>query len=200
MITPWLVRDECRRLRDLHKAQNILLSVIKAVPSRQPSTQGEEMLERTAFLAKVDAILNTLLKKTNASRTTLRVDLPRLQLNVNAPAAEALAAGVHSIKDKTSLDQRNAVAVKWLEKNRRVFVENNCLNTTPDIAPEKEVTGEYGIRSEMVAPILYDDYLIGWVSVHNIRGPHQWTSAEIAAIESASVEVRKHIEAVEKTA
>jgi len=158
------------------------------------------MLERTAFLAKVDAILNTLLKKTNASRTTLRVDLPRLQLNVNAPAAEALAAGVHSIKDKTSLDQRNAVAVKWLEKNRRVFVENNCLNTTPDIAPEKEVTGEYGIRSEMVAPILYDDYLIGWVSVHNIRGPHQWTSAEIAAIESASVEVRKHIEAVEKTA
>ena len=158
------------------------------------------MLERTAFLAKVDVILHTLLRKTNASRTTLRVDLPLLQLGVNAPAAEALAAGVHSIKDKTSLDQRNAVAVKWLEKNRRVFVENDCLNTTPDVAPENEVIGEYGIRSEMVAPILYDDYLIGWVSVHNIRGRHQWTPAEIAAIESASAEVRKHIEAVEKTA
>lgn len=158
------------------------------------------MPKRAEFLAKVDTILNALLTQTNASRTTLRVDLPRLQLNVNAPAAEALAQGVHSIKDKTSLDQRNAVAVKWLEKNRRVFVENDCLNTTPDVAPEKEVTGEYGIRSEMVAPIIHNDYLIGWVSVHNIRGPHRWTPAEIAAIESASAEMRKHIEAAEKTA
>jgi GAF domain-containing protein len=152
---------------------------------------------KNAFLGDVQEILTRLLEQTNASRTTLRIDLPQFGLNVNAPAAEALAPGVHSIKSQTSLDQRRAVAVLWLEKNRRVFVENDCLNTTPDVAPEKEVTGIYGIRSEMVAPVIHNDDLIGWVSVHNTRGPHQWTKGEIAAIEAACVEVGRHIDALE---
>ena len=83
---------------------------------------------KIAFLGDVQAILTALLEQTNASRTTLRIDLPQFGLNVNAPAAEALAPGVHSIKSQTSLDQRRAVAVLWLERNRRVFVENDCLD------------------------------------------------------------------------
>jgi maleate isomerase len=154
------------------------------------------MTAKEAFLGNVEAILKTLLDETNASRTTLRIDLPQLGLHVNAPAAEALAPGVHSIKDKTSLDQRNAVAVKWLEKNRRVFVENDCLNTTADVAPEHEVTDVYGIRSEMVAPVIRNGHLIGWVSVHNTRGPHQWTKGEIAAIEAACAKIRSQIDAL----
>jgi maleate isomerase len=152
---------------------------------------------KNAFLDDVQAILTRLLQQTNASRTTLRIDLPDLGLNVNAPAAEALALGVHSIKHQTSLDQRRAVAVLWLEKNRRVFVENDCLNTTPDVAPEKEVTGVYGIRSEMVAPVIRNDHLVGWVSVHNTRGPHQWTKSEIAAIEAACVEVLRQLDGLD---
>jgi maleate isomerase len=152
---------------------------------------------KNAFLDEMQAMLTTLLEQTNASRTTLRIDLPQFGLDVNAPAAEALAPGVHSIKSQTSLDQRRAVAVKWLEKNRRVFVENDCLNTTPDVAPEKEVTGVYGIRSEMVAPVIRNDHLIGWVSVHNTRGPHQWTKSEIAAIEAACVEVLRQLDGLD---
>jgi maleate isomerase len=154
------------------------------------------MAGKTVFLGDVEAILKTLLEKTNASRTTLRIDLPQFGLEVNAPAAEALAPGVHSIKDKRSLDQRKAVAVRWLEQHRKVFVENDCLNTTPDVAPEKEVTDVYGIRSEMVAPVVYNGHLIGWVSVHNIRGPHRWTKSEIAAIEAACAEVGRRIDAL----
>jgi maleate isomerase len=157
----------------------------------------KDMTSKAEFVANAEAILQALLKETNASRTTLRIDLPDFGLNVNAPAAEALAAGVHSIKEKTSLDQRKAVAIKWLEKNRRVFVENDCLNTTPDVAPEQEVTGAYGIRSEMVAPVIRKDYLIGWVSVHNIRGSHQWTTNEIASIEAACAKVRQELENLE---
>ena len=59
------------------------------------------------------------------------------------------------------------------------------------------MTGVYGIRSEMVAPVIHNDDLIGWVSVHNTRGPHQWTKGEIAAIEAACVEVGRHIDALE---
>jgi GAF domain-containing protein len=172
----------------------------QAAPARvedcSPEEEGE-MANKSAFLADAEAILKRLLEQTSANRTTLRIDLPQFALNVNAPAAEVLAPGVHSIKNKTSLDQRKAVAVKWLEKNRRVFVENDCLNTTPDVAPEKEVTGDYGIRSEMVAPIIRNDCLIGWVSVHNTRGPHQWTRDEIAAIEQACVKVGQKLAGID---
>jgi maleate isomerase len=154
------------------------------------------MAGKDAFLGKVEAILAILRDETNASRTTLRIDLPDFGLHVDAPAAEALAPGVHSIKDKTSLDQRNAVAVKWLEKNRRVFVENDCLDTTADVAPEAEVTDVYGIRSEMVAPVIRHGHLIGWVSVHNTRGPHRWTENEIAAIEAACAKVGREVDAL----
>ena len=54
------------------------------------------------------------------------------------------------------------------------------------------------IRSEMVAPVVRKDDLIGWVSVHNVRGPHQWTTSEIAAIEAACAKVRRELESVEK--
>jgi maleate isomerase len=152
---------------------------------------GQEQL-----LARFEAVLQALLGAASASRTTLRIDLPRFGLHVNAPAAEALAPGVHSIKDRTSLDQRNAVAVKWLEAHRRVFVENDCLHTTPDVAPEPEVTGAYGIRSEMVAPILRGNALIGWVSVHDTRGPRRWTQQEIAAIEAACAAVGRELDGI----
>jgi maleate isomerase len=155
------------------------------------------MAGKDKFLREVDAILKTLLRTTRASRTTLRVDLPLFGLHVNAAAAEALAPGVHSIKNKTALDQRNAVAIKWLEKNRRVFVEDDCLNTTPDVAPEKEVTEVYGIRAEMVAPVIRRNTLVGWVSVHNIRGPHTWTRPEIAAIEDACVQVLGELDRID---
>jgi maleate isomerase len=155
------------------------------------------MTGKDALLARFEEILRALLKETNASRTTLRIDLPKFGLSVNAPAAEALAPGVHSIKDKTSLDQRRAVAVKWLEKHRRVFVENDCLNTTPDVAPEKEVTDIYGIRSEMVAPVVRGEHLPAWVSVHEIRGPRQWTKTEIAAIEAACTKVSQELDRLE---
>jgi maleate isomerase len=89
--------------------------------------------------------------------------------------------------------------VRWLEQHRKVFVENDCLNTTPDVAPEQEVTDVYGIRSEMVAPVVCDDQLIGWVSVHNTRGPHQWTKNEIAAIEAACAAVRRELDRIGDT-
>jgi len=154
------------------------------------------VIGKDEILGNFEAILEELLKETNASRTTLRIDLPQFGLDVNAPAAEALAPGVHSIKNKTSLDQRKAVAVRWLDKNRRVFIENDCLNTTPDVAPEKEVTDVYGIRSEMVAPIVRRDYLLGWISVHDVRGPRNWTASEVAAIERACAAVQRELDGI----
>ncbi|HEV8673514.1 MAG TPA: GAF domain-containing protein [Methylomirabilota bacterium] len=141
------------------------------------------MGRREDAIDRFQGLLRDLLEETRASRTTIRVDVPALGFHVNAPAAEARAPGVRSILTETSLDQRRAVAVKWLEKNRRVFVENDCLHAAPEVAPEREVTDVYGIRSEMVAPLVRGDVLQGWVSVHDTRGPRQWMDREVRALE-----------------
>ena len=81
---------------------------------------------------------------------------------VDTVAAESLSEGVHSILTLNTLDQRNAAAVKWLDKNRRTFVMNDTLDPwDPEVAPEREVVETYGIRSEMVAPVIKDGDLVG---------------------------------------
>jgi len=50
-------------------------------------------------------ILHDLLKTTTASRTTLRLYLPERDLYVDRVAAEAVAAGVRSIGEDSSINQ-----------------------------------------------------------------------------------------------
>jgi GAF domain-containing protein len=149
----------------------------------------------------VDALadlLDALRTDTDAGRTTVRLGDCGVGFHVDTVAAESLAEGVHSILTLNTLDQKNAVAVKWLEKHRRTFVMNDTLDPwDPEVAPEREVVEAYGIRSEMVAPVMKDGDLVGWVSVHYTRGPRVWTDAEIARIEAACESVREVLEGVD---
>lgn len=154
------------------------------------------MVDKSKVLATFEAILKTLLKDAHASRTTLRIDLPQFGINVNSPAAEALGPGVPSLKGKTSLDQRKSVAFGWLDKHRRLFIENDCATATPDMAPEPEVTQVYGIRSEMLGPIIRNGQLAGVVSVHDTKGPHPWTKAEQTALEAALKKFHEQLDAL----
>ena len=146
----------------------------------------------------LESILDKLRKDTGAGRTTVRLDHHGLGFDVDIPAAESLAEGVHSIKPHTTLDQWNAAAVKWLVRNMRTFVMNDCLNPwDPEVAPEREVIDTYGIRSEMVAPVIKSSNLVGWVSVHYTKGPRTWTEDDIKTIESACDRVREVLESVD---
>ena len=144
-------------------------------------------------------LLDALRTDTDAGRTTVRIDDRRLGFHVDTVAAESLSEGVHSILTLNTLDQRNAAAVKWLENNRRTFVMNDTLDPwDPEVAPEREVVEAYGIRSEMVAPVIKDDDVVAWVSVHYTKGPRVWTDAEIARIEAACESVREVLEGVDE--
>jgi maleate isomerase len=154
------------------------------------------MTDRDALVAGFESILKDLLRGARASRTTLRIDLPAFGLGVNLPAAEALAPGVPSLKDKASLDQRRSVAFRWLDKHRRLFIEDDCLTAEPDVAPEREVVEVYGIRSEMLGPLVRDDRLVGVVSVHDTTGPRQWTKDEIAALERACAAFQRELDRI----
>jgi len=151
---------------------------------------------QTAELAGTfDQILEALRDELGACRTTLRLDNAKHGFHVDRVCAEALVPGTRSLREETSLDQRNAVAVKWLEKNRRVFVEDDTLEAEPEVAPEREVIEVYGIRSEMVGPLIRDGELVGWLSVHYTKGPRDWKPEEVARLEGALSEVARLLDA-----
>ena len=158
---------------------------------------SSDLKSRTA--GALEDILAALRTDTDAGRTTVRLDDCGVGFHVDTVAAESLAEGVHSILTLNTLDQKNAAAVKWLEKNRRTFVMNDTLDPwDPEVAPEREVVETYGIRSEMVAPVFMGGDLVGWVSVHYTRGPRVWTDSEIARIEAACENVREVLEGVDE--
>ena len=58
-----------------------------------------------------------------------------------------------------------------------------------------ELVSVYGIRAQMLAPIVRDDRLAGVVSVHYVGGTREWSGDEIAALESAAARIRELLDA-----
>jgi hypothetical protein len=46
----------------------------------------------------------------------------------------------------------------------------------------------------MLAPVIRNDALLGWVSVHYTGSAHQWSHANVEAIETAARRVRELID------
>jgi maleate isomerase len=133
--------------------------------------------------------VDTLLEETRADRTTLRLDLPRHDLNVDLAAAEATRPGVRAIRHDSGLDQRALNTVVWLENNRRILVQ-------PDFRaepyPPQALIEHYGVRAQMLGPVVVDDVLVGWFSAHSIteRG---WSKAETAALTTLCSRAQDHL-------
>ena len=116
-----------------------------------------------------------------ASRVTLRLDTP----GKNFPAvAEALDEGVRAIRRDDSLDQRNAPTARWLMEHRDLLVQPDCETAEPP--PPRALIDAYGVRAQVLTPIVEDDSVVGWISVHETRGRRHWTAHELAAIRRAS--------------
>lgn len=129
------------------------------------------------------SLVSDLLAKVGASRTTIRLDVPAHGFRVNAVVAEARAPGVSSMAVTGSIDQRKTQTVSWLERERRILVQNDC--STAEVQPPKELMHVHGTRAMMLAPIVRDDALAGWISVHYNVSVREWSAADVAALESA---------------
>jgi maleate isomerase len=148
------------------------------------------MAESTPFRE----ILEELLRSTGASRTTLRLDLPDQDAGLDEVVAEALAPGVHSIRGDTSIrNLRGTSTVRFLEEQRRPLVQNDCL--ADDLAPPPELIELYGVRAQMLAPIVREGRLAGVISVHYVPGPRQWSAENIAALREAAERVQRVLDA-----
>jgi maleate isomerase len=143
------------------------------------------MIGTEKLVAGFKAMLEELLKKTNASRTTIRLDVPERGFNVSGCVAEALAPGVASIAAATSINQRASGTATWLENNRKILVQNDTANAVPN--PPPQLIQIYGTKAQMMAPLVRGKDMTGWISVHYNPSTRDWTGADVAALEHAVV-------------
>ncbi len=135
-----------------------------------------------------DEILRDLLTATGASRTTLRLDTP----GRNFPAlGEALADGVRPIRQDESLDQRNAPTARWLMEKHEILVQGDCA--TADPRPPAELMEVYGVKAQMLGPIVHESDVIGWISVHYVPSTRTWSEEDIGALRMAVARVRAQL-------
>lgn len=138
------------------------------------------------------AIVEELLAATGATRTTLRLDTP----GRNFPAvAEALSPGTPPIAQDESIDQRNAATAQWLFRELRPLVQHD-LDVDPP-RPPQGLLDVYGVRAQMLGPIVLDGELVGWLSVHQAGAPRRWADGDLAALERAMAAVRAELGAGE---
>jgi GAF domain-containing protein len=126
-------------------------------------------------------IVEELLERTAASRVTIRVDTPG---EVFPVAAEALSPGIRSIKGATEIDLRAAPTFKFLEREKQNLIQNDVTNAADP--PPPELIGLYGVRAQMLAPIIRDDRLVGIVSVHYAPSARRWSPGDVAALNDAA--------------
>jgi len=145
------------------------------------------MTASQAIGRRFDAVLATLLDRTNGSRTTLRVDLPALGFHVNDVAGEARQPEEKSLRGETGIDQRAVETVKWLDRERRPLIQDDLSAT--DVPAPAALIEIYGARAQMLAPIIVDDALLGWISVHYSKGARNWSTSDTAALDDAVKDV-----------
>ena len=150
------------------------------------------MISTDELVARFNDLMAELRGKTNASRTTLRLDVPDRGFQVNGVVAEALAPGVKSIAAETSLQQRKSQTAGYLEKTRTMLVQNDCENA--DLKPPKELMQIYGTKAQMVAPVVRGGDMVGWVSVHYNVSTREWSSEDKAALEAAVAATHKQMD------
>ena len=148
----------------------------------------------TAHLAaRIDAILATLRSATGAARATLRIDLPERGIHVDDVAAEAVRPGVGSLRGQTSIDQRAAESIRWIDANRRTLVQHD-LSGRVEPAPPPQLMSVFGVTAQMLGPVVRGDALTGWISLHDDKGPRRWTDADVAALDAAVRAVQQELD------
>jgi maleate isomerase len=136
--------------------------------------------------------LDSLRVGTGAHRATLRLDVP----GMNFPCvAESCAPGVRAISDDNSLDQAGAATAQWITRTRRVLVQPDLSAADP--APPQALLDAYGVRAQMLAPVMVAGERVGWISLHS-TAPRDWTPEQVMAIEMAAVEFGGRIDALRR--
>lgn len=147
-----------------------------------------KLLRSNPVLDRLDDIMADLRENTYGSRTTLRLDCPEWNCNVDRVCAESLKHGIESLRPITSVNQRSLETVRWIQENGATLIQPDTANSA--IKPPKALLTVYGVQAQMLLPMTddYDD-VIAWISVHYVPSTREWTEREIAALYNAGKRV-----------
>jgi maleate isomerase len=149
-----------------------------------------KLLRDNPVLAELEQIMAELRIATDGSRTTLRIDVPAHNCQVDTVSAEAVAPGIAQLKLNSSLNQRSLATVQWLEAQRKPLVQNDCANAA--VKPPKALMEIYGVKAQMLIGLTgQDDQVMGWISVHYVPGTRTWSDADVSALQAAADRVRQ---------
>jgi GAF domain-containing protein len=139
-----------------------------------------------AVSSAIEPILEALLAQTNASRVTLRQDLPG---EYAFPVThEALAPGVGSLREERTVDLRGQPVAREVSSGRQV-VQDDSASAYDDPAFHRMRATYGGLAAQVVTPVVVDGRVTGIVSVHELRAPRRWTAAEIEACRETAAQI-----------
>ena len=134
---------------------------------------------------ELQAVVEDLLVAVGASRATIRLDTPG---DAFFPVvAEATAPGIRSIRDETGIDLRSAPTFQQLDRTLDVLIQGDLLAT--DTPPPPELIAQYGARAQMLAPVVRDGRMVGFVSAHSGPDVRAWGETDVGAIRTAAARV-----------
>lgn len=147
------------------------------------------MKARKMDFESLEQLMLDLLKGTRASRTTLRLEIPELDIFLDKIVAEATADGVRELKGNTEIKnlRQTVETVKHMDQHLEMIVQSDCKTAVPTV-PSKLIE-HYGVTAQMLCPIVSDKKMIGVISVHHNDGIREWSKGDIAALQDANTKV-----------
>lgn len=136
------------------------------------------------------AIVEELRAATDSSRVTVRGPVAGSGSGTTiALLAEDLAPGVASMVDGPQAGIAEAETYTYLRETHEVLIQPDCA-VGP--RPPESLTGLFGVRAQMLGPLVVGGELVGTVSVHDQRGTRDWSDADAAALARAVARVLEH--------
>ncbi|KQU71600.1 hypothetical protein ASC75_24255 [Aminobacter sp. DSM 101952] len=141
--------------------------------SRGSSSRGDQC----NLLDNLEKQLEQLRHRLGTMRVTLRLDVNGRNFPV---IGEAVAEGFPSIKHDESVDQRGASTAQWVMRTRKILVQSEFANSP--VRPPTALIDAYGVKAQMLAPVVHNDHVAGWISVHSSTR-RDWNAADVAELE-----------------
>lgn len=148
-----------------------------------------QLLRDSPILIKLDRVMKTLREKTNASRTTVRMDVPEYNCHVDRVCAESLDKGIASLRSNTSLNQRSLKTCIHINETGETLIQLDTFGA--EIPPPKALMEVYGVKAQMLIPLMRanGEDAGSWISVHYVPSTRTWSEEDIDALYLAANEV-----------
>ena len=133
----------------------------------------------------LQGIIDDLLEQTGASRCTLRQDVPGA--HAYPVTHEALAPGVHSLKELWSVDQAKQPVVLHLLGGGSQVVQRDSRREFPDDPEFHGMRKAYGgLAAQIVTPVVIGESVVGIISLHQLEAPREWAEDDARLCSTAA--------------